>query len=131
MSKTDIEEVAFGATNQIMKLVSETHIGGVAQLNAKIHVLITEVLVDTVTASCEQLVAENVLMRTAIDHTEWQEGIDLENAEKPELDTPLTDEFTIILAIRLLAEHCQGLAADEVKRLTEARIAELRNRGGA
>ena len=79
MSKTDIEEVAFDATNQIMTLVSETHIGGVAQLNAKIHVLITEVLVGTVTASCEQLVEENARMRGAIDQT--IASVDISNTE--------------------------------------------------
>ena len=65
MSKTDIEEVAFDATNRIKRMISETAPEGSEQLELFILSVITEALVDTVTASCEQLVAENARLSAA------------------------------------------------------------------
>lgn len=74
MSKTDIEEQAFDAANKIKRMIQETAPRDGEQLNLFILSVITEVLVDTVTASCEQLVEENASMRTAIDQTiAWQQ----------------------------------------------------------
>ena len=137
MSKTDIEEVAFDAANQIMKLVSETHIGGVAQLNAKIHVLITEVLVGTVTASCEQLVEENARMRGAIDQTiAWQQSVDASNTEsvRPLYEVIVQTEHTCAAIDDLRAKgvemfrdtYLSGVAKD-----LATSFADLVRRGGA
>ena len=65
MSKTDIEEQAFDAANRIKLMIQETAPKDVVQLNEFILSVITEVLVDTVTASCEQLVAENARLSAA------------------------------------------------------------------
>lgn len=82
MSKTDIEEVAFDATNRIKRMISETAPKDSEQLNMFILSVITESLVDTVTASCEQLVEENASMRAAIDQTiAWQQSVDASNTE--------------------------------------------------
>lgn len=96
MSKTDIEEQAFDATNQIMRLVGETHIGGTDQLNAKIHVFITKVLEDVAAAAQVPLLEENASMRAAIDQTiAWQQSVDASNTESVRLllglDTPASD----------------------------------------
>lgn len=56
MSKTDIDEVAFDATNRIKRMISETAPKDIVQLGEFILSVITEALVDTVTASCQQLV---------------------------------------------------------------------------
>lgn len=82
MSKTDIEEQAFDAANKIKRMIQETAPRDGEQLNLFILSVITEVLVDTVTASCEQLVEENASMRTAIDQTiAWQQSVDASNTE--------------------------------------------------
>ena len=82
MSKTDIEEVAFDATNRIKRMISETAPKDSEKLELFILSEITEALVDTVTASCEQLVEENARMRTAIDQTiAWQQSVDASNTE--------------------------------------------------
>lgn len=52
MSKTDIEEQAFDAANKIKRMIQETAPRDGEQLNLFILSVITEVLVDTVTASC-------------------------------------------------------------------------------
>lgn len=137
MSKTDIEELAFDAANQIMALVSETHIGGVAQLNAKIHVLITEVLVDTVTASCEQLVDENTRMRTAIDQTiAWQQSVDIGNTEsvRPLYEVIIQTESTCAAIDDLRAKGVElfrdTYLSGVVKDLATS-FADLLRRGGA
>ena len=82
MSKTDIEEVAFDAANRIKRMISETAPKDSVQLGEFILSVITEALVDTVTASCEQLVEENASMRAAIDQTiAWQQSVDASNTE--------------------------------------------------
>ena len=79
---TDIDEQAFDAANRIKRMIQETAPKDVVQLNEFILSVITEVLVDTVTASCEQLVDENTRMRTAIDQTIcWQQSVDASNTE--------------------------------------------------
>lgn len=127
MSKTDIEEVAFDAANHIKRMISETAPKDSVQLGEFILSVITEALVDTVTASCEQLVEENALMRAAIDQTiAWQESVDSGNTEsvRPLLDieTPLTASAGVNLALKLLAEHHLKEHAEGVTKLIAERI---------
>lgn len=123
MSKTDIEEVAFDATNRIKRMISETAPKDSVQLGEFILSVITEALVDTVTASCEQLVEENTRMRTAIEQTiAWQESVDASNTEsvRPllELETPATESAGLSAALKMLGDvYLQHHKAGTVSRV--------------
>lgn len=131
MSKTDIEEVAFDATNRIKRMISETAPKDSVQLGEFILSVITEALVDTVTASCEQLVEENARMRAAIDLTIcWQECVDASNTEsvRPllELKDQATDDDTVKAAAMMLAgaylikRHQDGTVERVISRIRQA-----------
>lgn len=135
MSKTDIEEVAFDAANRIKRMISETAPKDSVQLGEFILSVITEVLVDTVTASCEQLVEENARMRAAIDQTIcWQQPVDASNTEsvRPlyELDTEHTSAAMDDLrakGVELFRDtYLSGVAKD-----LATSFADLLRRGGA
>lgn len=137
MSKTDIEEQAFDAANRIKLMILETAPKDVVQLNEFILSVITEVLVDTVTASCEQLVDENVRMRTAIDQTiAWQQSTDISNTEsvRPLYEVIIQTERTCSAIDDLRAKgvelfrdtYLSGVAKD-----LATSFADLLRRGGA
>ena len=137
MSKTDIEEVAFDTTNRIKRMISETAPKDSVQLGELILSVITEALVDTVTASCEQLVEENARMRTAIDQTiAWQQSVDASNTEsvRPLYEVIVQTEHTCAAIDDLRAKgvemfrdtYLSGVAKD-----LATSFADLVRRGGA
>lgn len=135
MSKTDIEEVAFDATNRIKRMISETAPKDSEKLELFILSDITEALVDTVTASCEQLVEENARMRAAIDQTiAWQQSVDASNTEsvRPlyDLETPATENAINDLRAQGLDLFRDTYLTGTGKELATS-FAELVRRGGA
>lgn len=137
MSKTDIEEVAFDAANRIKRMINETAPKDCVQLGEFILSVITEALVDTVTASCEQLVDENARMRTAIEQTiAWQQSVDIGNTEsvRPLYEVIIQTERTCAAIDDLRAKgvemfrdtYLSGVAKD-----LATSFADLLRRGGA
>lgn len=134
---TDIEEVSFDATNRIKRMISETAPNDSEKLELFILSVITEALVDTVTASCEQLVEENARMRAAIDQTiAWQQSVDIGNTEsvRPLYEVIIQTERTCAAIDDLRAKgvemfrdtYLSGVAKD-----LATSFADLLRRGGA